>query len=272
MDFSIKHFRRGCRSIISRVYNRFVKEFIKLGSDRKIWDGIYYSKNDIDIKNNDWDYFTNWQFTEVRNLIEKHNEDPDEYFIGDRALFPLLVSIISKDKSEIKILDIGGGVSLDFLAILNCSKISTKLQYFIVDIPELIIRAQDVFKKYPQVSYLADYGEKCADLDIILFNSSLQYFDDYKKKITDIAQLNAKYIVFIRLSGGKFDSYISRQVNIPDVETPYWFVNIDELRNLLADCGYQLLYQSRGDCEYYQGNFPESYRMNRTWNLVFTKM
>ena len=263
---------KNIRSLLLRIYNRYIGQLIGLESNQKIWEGIYSSKDDIILKNKNWGWFSNWQYNEISKLIKKDYEEPDDYFVGDRSLFPLIISLIGQNKSAIRILDIGGGVGIDFLAILNCSKISATIQYFVVEIPQICRKAETIFKKYPGITFLPDYQEKCVEPDIILFNSSLQYFDNYKEKIIDITKLKAQYIVFIRLSAGNFNSYLSKQVNIPGVETPYWFVNIEELRNLLFDSGYKLIYQSRGDLKYCQDNFPESYRMGRTWNLVFVKI
>jgi len=267
----VKAFRRSVRTAISRSYNWFVKVIIRLGSDRNIWEGTYNSANEIKINNNDWEYFTNWQFTEVRKIIENTADVPNPFFIGDRALFPLFISIISQNKPDLTILDIGGGTGFDFLSIVHCSKTSAKVHYYIVEIPKLLDRARVIFSKYPNVKFFSNCHDMTLVPDVILFNSTLQYFEDYKEKLIEISRLNPEYIVFIRLSGGTFNSYISKQVNIPDVQTPYWFVNIYELNDILENAGYNLIYRSRGDCEYYQGNFPESYRMKRTWNLIFRK-
>ena len=268
---------KNIRSLLSRIY-RYFRQSLGLGSTQKIWDGIYSSKDEIILKKNDWNWFSNWQYNEICKIIEKHNANPDDFFGGrslrERSLFPLIISLVGQNKSTIKILDIGGGVGIDYLTILNYCKISAKIQYFIVDIPEVGKKVETIFKNFPDITYLnwESYSENCANLDVILFNSSVQYFDDYKEKILDITKLDAEYIVFIRLAAGHFNSYLTKQVNIPGVETPYWFINIEELRTLLSNSGYKLLYQSRGDIEYYQGNFSESYRMGRTWNFVFAKI
>lgn len=271
MVFNIRQIRRSFRSIITRMYNRFVKEIIRLGSDRKIWDGIYKSKDEISLGYCDWDFFTHWQFNEVKKLVDRHNGNPDEFFVGDRALFPLFISAIFQNKPDITILDIGGGVGFDFFSILNCTKNISKLHYYVVEIPEVLQKAESVFNQFPQLHYITPSDENSVEPDVILFNSSLQYFDNYEERISQCAKRGAKYIVFIRLSAGHFDSYLTKQVNIPDIQTPYWFVNIDEIKTQLSGFGYEMLYQSRGDCEYYQGNFPESFQMGRTWNLVFGK-
>jgi putative methyltransferase (TIGR04325 family) len=267
----VKAFRRSVRSAISRSYNWFVKVIIRLGSERKIWDGIYSSRDEIPIGSRDWDYFTNWQFNEVKKLAGRENDDPDEFFTGDRALFPLLISVMQQNTQEITVLDIGGGVGIDFFSILNCTKNVSKLNYYVVEIPEILQKVDSVFKAYPQIHYIAPSDENSIEPDVILFNSSLQYIDNFKERLSQCATKGAKFIVFIRLSAGHFNAYLTNQINIPDIQTPYWFVNIEEIINLLYGSGYELLYQSRGDCEYYQGNFPEYYRMGRTWNLIFCK-
>jgi putative methyltransferase (TIGR04325 family) len=254
------------RALIRTFYNRFADFVVRLGSDRPIWEGVYKYLSEIKIENNDWEYYTKWQCKEAERLLDK--EHPDEYFVGDRALFPLMVSLLNKP--SLKIYDIGGGAGFDFLALLNCCyKFKTTLDYRIIDLIA-ITTMQPLFVKYPEAKFHATIP-KNEKPDIVLLNSSLQYFDDYHKELEDIAKLGAEYIMFIRLSAVTSESYVSKQINIPDTQTPYWFVNIYEVIIQMKSLGYDLVYQSRGDCTYYQGNFKPEYRMGRTWNLLFRK-
>jgi len=244
-----------------------------------LWQGIYASKDEIRSSMNNKDNYASWhipdKIAEVRKLLNRLNpQDPETYYTGDRSLFPLIVSLVIRNKPSITILDIGGGLGLDYIGLLICCRTSTKISYNIIEIPEIYAESEKILNECypgnPDIHFIHDLMD-CPAPDIILFNSSLQYFDDPMEKVREAAALKPDCLVFIRLSAGYFPQYLTKQVNISDNNVPYWFVNIDEMNNILSCHEYDLIYKSRGDSEYYQENFPESYRMGRTWNLIFMR-
>jgi hypothetical protein len=86
-----------------------------------------------------------------------------------------------------------------------------------------------------------------------------------------LAALRAPWLVLARTAAGDIPTFATRQLNLPGQVIPYWFVNRNEIIDLLRGEGYQLALEGLADREYDQSNFPPAYRIGRMRNLLFAR-
>ena len=108
-------------------------------------------------------------------------------------------------------------------------------------------------------------------IDIIHMVSVLQYIEDYAALIRTLCAYKAKCFLFVRLSVGDVPTYATAQKNVPGMTLAYWFINVNEIIEVMSANGYSLIFKSASEQEYDQNNFPQQYRMGRTCNLLFSR-
>jgi len=95
--------------------------------------------------------------------------------------------------------------------------------------------------------------------------------------LTDLAAYNSEYILLSDVFAGSNPSFVSLQ-NYYDSKIPHWFINFDELIEVLDSIGYQLKMKSYAgsrrlhfDDTLPMDNFPEQYRVKQTLHLLIQK-
>jgi len=107
--------------------------------------------------------------------------------------------------------------------------------------------------------------------------SSLQYVEDWKGLIGDLARYGAEYLLLVDLPAGDIPTYATVQ-NYYESKIPYWFFNVKDVIDSVTGAGFKLLFKSTYIGERLgkeqplpQKNFPEEYRAGDSCNLLFGK-
>lgn len=132
-------------------------------------------------------------------------------------------------------LEIGMGHGLQFTEAVNCGKFNT---YTGVDISPASVLLTEQLVKYTKIN--ADYHLSCMDFfelepkkqyDFIVFGELLEHIDRPELFLNKIKTM-------LKADGM---AYLSTCTNSPAIDHIYLFRNVQEIRNLLNDCGFGIV-------------------------------
>jgi putative methyltransferase (TIGR04325 family) len=203
--------------------------------------------------------------------VAKHSKTIPTEVVGEHILLPLLASVLYEKQYKLDILDFGGGAGIAYLQLLNSIPRHSNVNYHIVELDRICKTGSQLFLGDERIHFHPALPEHLPDLDILHMNSSLQYIEDYVGLLNRLCTYEPKYFLFVRLSAGDIPTYATAQKNMPGEPIPYWFLNVDELIEIMLQNKYFLIFKSALEQEYNQDNFPEEYRLGRTANLLFAR-
>lgn len=215
-----------------------------------------------------------WRDSQLNHfkLCNTNNKIPKE--LTYRYLeFVKIIKKNSKKRHRFNILDVGGGFGLGFYLLKEKLKINN-LNYTIIENYKII---NEFKNKNLQVKYInkINFNNK---YDIVNCCSVIQYVNNWKKLVNDLAKTNTKLLYFSDMFLGKISTYATLQ-NYYDNKIPHWFINFDEFNNLLHDRGYRLIMKKKM-LTYRLGkknllsmnNFSKEDRIKNTLNLLYKKI
>ncbi len=173
-------------------------------------------------------------------------EGPNKVELSDRFyVASILATLVNKKKPNI--LDIGGGPNPIYSYIKKSTNITTKC--FVLDTSKLVkIIKNKIPKKFKtDIKYIVSLNEiKLKYLDIVYFNSSLQYLENYELIIKKVSKYKPRYIL-VSYTPLHFENknYYSVQYGIPGSTHPIIFFSVKKLKKLLSVYNYKSIYENK---------------------------
>ena len=172
---------------------------------------------------------------------------------GRFNILPILV--LSLKKRNIKILDYGGGANPAYSYIENSTKIKTKTCVIEQENFCRIIKNKIPNKYKKRIKYFSSLNQLDEFIfDIVCFNSSIQYLEDYKKILDDVIKLKPLYILITRTNFhmGKEDYYTLENGPAFSSWHPYIFFSYYKLTKLLKSKQYNLVFSNKYNVNKYK--------------------
>lgn len=239
-----------------------------------VWEGIYTHYRDVPSAGEgfDSDVWVNAlrASTEVLATSKSCGTIPTG-LTGERALLPLLASLVCTNSGKVKILDFGGGMGVDYIYVTSCLAECRSINYHIIESKRVCQAAVSLFGDDNRIRFHTSLPDDLSELDIVYIRSALQYVEDYRGLINKFADYKPVYFLYVDLSTGDIPTYASAQHNVRGSIIPYWFINVGEIIDLMAARGYGLIFKkvAEGECD--QRNFPKPYRLKHTRNFLFAR-
>jgi putative methyltransferase (TIGR04325 family) len=237
-----------------------------------IWQGVYQHYEDVPANGGGFDGEV-WLEARRRNLdwriASSKKGKQVESFLSEDTLLPYLVSIISAESASIRILDFGGGLGETYLDLRKALSAGHSIEYHVIETPRMCEQGNSLFADDSQIRFHSALPAELPSVDVIYVSSALQYVEDYGAFLRRLCAYRARFILFVKLSAGAIPTYATAQKNLRGSTVPYWFINIEELTELLRGEGYARIFGNVLAREYNQDNFPEKYRMKQACNLLF---
>ncbi len=245
--------------------NSLISKFKPAFNGRYIWKGVYKNFSDVP------KYGNGFEGDSWVNSVRRLFRDPLPDVTLDKDSYPLaLVASIIKNKDKaVKIIDFGGSAGITYLALKNILPAGS-IEYCVLEKQRICEIGAEFFHQDKQI-YFSDVLPNNKRFDIVYLCSSLQYIENYRGFIKNLAEYKPEYFVFSRISAGRIPTYATAQINIKETSIPYWFINIEEITEILKATGYSLIFNAKTDWRYDQGNFPSQLRLKNARNLIFTK-
>lgn len=172
---------------------------------------------------------------------------------------------------KIKILDVGGGFGTSYINLkFSCPQIET--EYTIYELPEIVSQSSIFSQEHGELKFTSDFSTINSDFDIVLFSSSLQYFENYKEIINLVCNFKPKFILLTDHTMGIVDTFVCAQVNMKDRVIPRHVYNINEIISLFKTNNYELKLKSVNYHPFHNFfNYDGDYTNTTHYNLVFSK-
>jgi putative methyltransferase (TIGR04325 family) len=170
---------------------------------------------------------------------------PNEVVVTDRfAITATLCGMLRK--SKINVLDYGGGYNSVFSYIKQST--NKNVNCFILEsyifFKNFQNRIPKKFKKY--IKYISNLNEINKKLDLIIFNSSLQYIYNYQVILKKIFFLKSPYIVITRTNfHNEKKNYFSIETGIKGSQHPYIFFSFEKLKKFFLKNNYKLIFSNK---------------------------
>ena len=187
-----------------------------------------------------------------KNATAKFLGPNDVESTGRFNLISLL--ILSLNKRKIEVLDYGGGANPVYSYIENAT--NQKIKTYVIE-PENFCKI--IKKKIPQkykkyIIYLSSIKKlNVKSLDIVCFNSSLQYLENYDSLIKDLIKFKPSFILITRTNfhSGK-QNYFTLECGIKGSLHPYIFFSFRQLVNFMKSNRYNLVFSNKYNINKYK--------------------
>jgi len=240
--------------------------------DLPMWSGIYSSFEEVPVVGAGFDgrRFAEQTHTATRLLIEETRMQvlPKHTTCQD-SLLPLVSALAGQHNGSVNILDFGGGTGAAFVHVLASVPSWLEIKFDVVETASACELGQQLFANESRINFHTTLPERDNHFDLVHISSALQYVTDYRTTLVDLCSFKAEYFLLANLSASAIPTYATAQRVYKDMVVPYWFLNLDEVIDILASESYRLLWKAALERKYSQKNFPPEYRMGRTCNLLF---
>ena len=181
--------------------------------------------------------------------------------------------ILSLNKNKVKVLDIGGSLGENFLCVkFSCPDIL--LDYHIYETQKLKEIGETNVQNHTilsQLKFCSDF-ESLKNINIINLGSSLQYFDDYKKTLNKVINLNSDIISILDTPMGPHSTFACAQVNEKPRIIGRWVFNLNEIINIFEEKSYKLVNKSINFYSFHNfDNYDNDAKFSNHYNLVFIR-
>jgi len=231
-------------------------------------------------------YFRKCQYFNKYSTYKKALRESSEYYEPDDninfvfpedigewervSVLPTIMPVLTKKK--LRILDYGGGNNPIFSYIKATTNLSVKTD--VIERKEYCkIIEKKIPKKYKKyIKYFSSIDElKTKKFDIICFNSSIQYLENYKKEIIKLKKFNPKYILITKTNfqNEKKDYYTLESI-IKDKYHPYIFFSYKKFVKFLSRNKYKLIFSNKYNKNKYKHKFIEGKNFSHM-DLLFVK-
>ena len=234
------------------------------------WEGVYAHRRDVPVEPGSYDDDRRIaEFAEsTRRALALQRTGRQAEVVWHDALG--LVAACIGAQPEIRVLDFGGALGVSFIHLLATLRGPARLSYHVVELEGTCSAGRAIFVGDERISFHTDISS-LARVDIVYASSVLPYVDDYGALLRRLAGVGAPHVLLTQLAIGSFATFAARQLNLSGQVLAYWFINRDELVAVMQECGYALVYESQAGPHFTQENYPESHRVGRMWNLLFSR-
>ena len=203
-------------------------------------------------------HFKNFQYFDRYSTYKKALRVSNEYFDPDDninfvspddigewervSILPIIISVLEKKK--LRILDYGGGNNPISVYIKATTNLSVKTD--VIEKKEYCrIIEKKIPKKYKKyIKYFSSIDQlKTKKYDIVCFNSSIQYLENYKEEIIKLKKFNPKYIIITRsVFQNEKKDYYTLETSVKGKYHPYIFFSYKKFINFLSTNKYKLIF------------------------------
>ncbi|SVD81048.1 uncharacterized protein METZ01_LOCUS433902, partial [marine metagenome] len=196
-----------------------------------IWEGIFddfKSAGGFDESFRHPIWYQNLQ-ERTQKLLTQYNKDRriPSYPVAHEHPLTTLAALAAHPTRTLRILDFGGAMGHDFLAVAASLPENQPLDYVVVELPEIVEKAKTIFPSDTRITFTNSLPNEAHTFDIVHTASALHYCEDWKGTLRDLALLSNKYFSLCDIPAGSIPTFVSLQ-NFYGSKFRHWFWNIDE--------------------------------------------
>ncbi len=250
-------------------------------ADFKIWEGVYASFDAAPAAGPGFDGPT-WRERSLLSardaLVRLAAGESLDYSLRQRnAIMPSVVAVLLGGQAGVRLLDFGGGLGTAFVVLSSAlgGEIA-RVDYCVVEVESICQAGRELFAAGPRPRFEPELP-KAETFDVVQASSSMQYIEDWRSVVRQLAAYRARYLVFGDLLIGDFASYVTLQ-NYYGSRIRSQFLNAKDFIGEVERHGYKLALRSACDTRILgadgplpMDNFPPQLRVERTSHLLFTR-
>ena len=234
-----------------------------------VWDGVYPHLKDVPTHRAEYGgELTEEMVSTTTAALAQWKQGTKPYMWHEP--FALAAGALAAQRGSIRVVDFGGGTGSGYVQLISSLPATTRIDYLVVDSAEMCASGRAIFVGDPEIRF-ADSLPDAGSVDLIYVNGVFPYIEDYRATLDQLAGLGAEQIFLARLAAGSNPTFASRQLNLPGRVFAYWFLNLDEVHQILAAAGYRPACDSFVDRAYDQSNLPATHRAERFRNVLYTR-
>lgn len=187
-------------------------------------------------------------------------EGPNKVELIDRFYVAALLPALLNKKKPV-VVDIGGGSNPIYSYIEKATNIKAKSIVFDTQKLVRIIKNKIPKKFKSNVKYISSLNElKLKYVDIVYFNSSMQYLENYEQMLKKLIKLNPKFVLISYTPFNKRkNNYFSVQFGVPGSVHPIIFFSPKKLIMFMKKMKYKNIFKnsykvSKFNKDYYYGD------------------
>ena len=203
------------------------------------------------------------QFHAGYDQLAAHYKKKSDLYLMRPINLPLLAPLKEALVEVSSILDVGGGVGIDYYAFKQVLDFSNSLRWLVYDVPAALEVGQSLAaeNQCSNLYFINDFKD-ASTVDLLLTNGALQYLEPSLSTLLDQLSQKPKYLLINYVPCFEGETFFTVQ-NLGIARCPYKIQNRSELISGLENQGYQLLKtwkESRNCCvPFHPQQFVNSY-------------
>ena len=239
----------------------------------EVWTGVYHKFSDAPVRGPGFSGPA-WVERMRKRMIDRLDMPADEvHIVRERNLLPIAAAM-AIEEGHVSVLDFGGGPGVDFLTVSRSLSSDIRLEYHIVDNPELCELGRELFPLEDRLRF----HEKLPGLkspSIVHAGGVIQYLEDWAGLLAALCGMKPRYLLLSDVFAITGQQYVTVQ-NLWGSQVPHWILSFPDLLESVNKLGFRLVYQApylssvlgvEGPVP--MGNLPEKYRLKHATHLLF---
>jgi putative methyltransferase (TIGR04325 family) len=245
----------------------------------RVWEGVYGSFAEAPAAGPGFDGPL-WRDRSIaaarETLAQAEAGNAIDYALRQRnALLPSLTATLLTEQERVDILDFGGGLGTGYMVLIRTMpEAVARVDYTVVDVESIAAVGREIFfgRNAPTFQSMLPAGKR---FDIVHGASVLQYIEDWRGMLTQLAGYGGRFLSLADIFAGDFKTYVSTQHYYAS-RIPHWFFDASEFVAAVEQTGYRLALRAECDAKVLgqygplqMDNFPAELRIAHTSNFLF---
>jgi putative methyltransferase (TIGR04325 family) len=246
-----------------------------------IWDGIFPSFDDAEVAAGgsgfNGDVYESRTTAAARECIAalRAGQPLPPFHKQRSSMLPPLVAMLLQGRDRLRVLDLGGGLGIGYMALLeSLPRAAERIDYTVVEVAGICSVGRNLFGS--AITFLEQLPSSGA-YDLIHSSSALQYIEDWHATLRELRGFATPWWLLSDVFAGNIPTFVTLQ-NYYGSRIRQWFLNFDELMTVIAALGYSLEMRSYVSCRRLDtydllpmDNFPSSHRLDQTSHLLLRR-
>ena len=251
--------------------------------DFNVWEGVYESweeapGDDDAFDDNVWLGKVSQRAKDTLAEYRKSSTLSPVTRIRDYIL-PVAASMISSSsKSDLKVLDFGGGMAASYLPLISSLPDSNNIEFHVIEGKGICLKSKEILGDFKKLYFHEKLPKNSHSFDIVHGGSSIQYVEDWRSLLAKFFDYCPQLLILEDLMAGDVKTFITIQ-NYYGKKIRSWFLNINEIIESVEQYKYKLIYKTQFTHDILgkvgplpMENFSPPYRLDYGSHLMFERI
>ncbi|MBI4886039.1 MAG: methyltransferase, TIGR04325 family [Acidobacteria bacterium] len=238
---------------------------LKLIRLKRIWEGEYAHFNDVPAAGPAWSSAAyRKEAVEDAQAILTTTRDTPPGGVADQngSLLGLLATVLRRAHGgRLRILSVGGGPGTGYAHLSRALGTVDGVEYHAVELPWACEEGARLFCDDPRIRFHESLPDDLRDVDLVYASGVLELFDDWAGALRAFCGYRPRYVLLTNVPCGHFRPYATELRLLPGSRIPMWFLNVNDIVDVMTKHGYELVFRTLLERAYNQDNFRDAARL-----------